>query len=193
MDAPVVSPGDQLAGARFLRLIADETRWLIVRMLALSDLRTGEALSRPLRVLFLCTHNSARSQIAEALLWQMGSTQVEVCSAGSAPTTVDPDAITTLQVIGIDAKGLHAKSLDQFVGDSFDYIITVCDPVRDSCPAFSNVPAQAHWSIADPAVIEDPGQRVKAFYQVGVELQTRIRYLLLLPHPATGGRFAVNQ
>jgi protein-tyrosine-phosphatase len=82
--------------------------------------------------------------------------------------------------------------LDQFVGDSFDYIITVCDHVRDICPAFSNDPAQAHWSIADPAVIEDPGQRVKAFYQVAVELQTRIRCLLLLPHPATSERFAVN-
>jgi len=264
-----------LDGAQFLRLIADETRWLILRTLTLSDLRageigealrlpanalsyhlkrlrsagivrdrhssadardiyyhldvdrlgslytaagrslypgllalsgdalsdgvpepsrlrTGKALSRPLRVLFLCAHNSARSQIAEALLRQMGGAQVEVFSAGSAPTAVDPEAITTLQAMGIDASGLYAKSLDQFIGDSFDYIVTVCDRVRDVCPAFPNDPTQAHWSIADPATIEDSEQRAKAFYQAAVELQTRIRYLLLLPHPATDERFTVD-
>jgi protein-tyrosine-phosphatase/DNA-binding transcriptional ArsR family regulator len=276
MTVPTTSAGSALEGAQFLRLIADETRWLIVQMLAFSDLRAGEigaalrlpanalsyhlkrlrsaglvrdrhssadardvyyhldvdrlgtlyatagdslypgllalsggaptddapepsrqrsgkALAQPLRVLFLCTHNSARSQIAEALLRQMGGAQVEVFSAGSAPTAVDPEAIKTLQALGIDTNGLYAKSLDQFTGDSFDYIVTVCDRVRDICPAFPNDPAQAHWSIADPAVIEDPEQRAKAFYQVAVELQTRIRYLLLLPHPATGERFTVDR
>jgi protein-tyrosine-phosphatase/DNA-binding transcriptional ArsR family regulator len=265
-----------LDGAQFLRLIADETRWLIVRMLALSDLRAGEigaalklpanslsyhlkrlrsagvvrdrhssgdardiyyhleldrlrdlyaaageglypglialsgdiardtssepspartskALSRPLRVLFLCTHNSARSQIAEALLRHMGGEQVEVWSAGSAPTEVDPQVIATLQAIGIDTNGLYAKALDQFIGQPFDYIITVCDRVRDICPAFPGDPAQAHWSIADPVVVEDPEERAKAFQQVTVELQTRIRYLLLLPHPGTGERFTVGR
>jgi protein-tyrosine-phosphatase/DNA-binding transcriptional ArsR family regulator len=276
MAMPNASVAGAVDGAQFLRLIADKARWLIVRMLALSDLRageigaalhlpanalsyhlrrlrtagvvrdrhssgdardvyyhlevdrlrtlyaaagdglypglfalsgdtpsdtpagqrtvrTGKTRSRPLRVLFLCTHNSARSQIAEALLRQMGGAQVEVLSAGSAPTAVDPEAIATLQAMGIDTSGLYAKSLDQFIGDSFDYIITVCDRVRDICPAFPNDPAQAHWSIADPAMFEDPGERTKAFYQVAVELQTRIRYLLLLPHPATGERFTVDR
>jgi protein-tyrosine-phosphatase/DNA-binding transcriptional ArsR family regulator len=272
-DASVASGLD---GARFLRLIADETRWLIVRILALSDLRAGEigaalqlpanalsyhlkrlrtagvvrdrhssgdardiyyhlevdrlralyaaagdglypglyalsgdapgdmpaepspartskTLSRPMRVLFLCTHNSARSQIAEALLRQMGGDQVGVWSAGSAPTEVHPQAIATLQAIGIDTSGLYAKALDQFIGQPFDYIITVCDRVRDICPAFPGDPAQAHWSIADPVVVEDPEERAKAFQQVAVELQTRIRYLLLLPHPGRGERFTVDR
>jgi protein-tyrosine-phosphatase/DNA-binding transcriptional ArsR family regulator len=281
-----------LDGAQFLRLIADETRWLIVRMLAFSDLRAGEigaalhlpsnalsyhlkrlrtagvlrdrhstsdardvyyhldvarlqdlyaaagdalypglfrlfntaipadgresgsgrsldgsanstpaepsvaptsmrtTLSRPMRVLFLCTHNSARSQMAEALMRSMGGNQVEVNSAGSIPTEVDPDALATLNEVGVDTTGLHAKSLEQFVGEQFDYIITVCDRVRDVCPAFLGDPAQAHWSIADPVVIEDPEQRAKAFQNTLTELQTRIRYLLLLPHPGTGERLS---
>jgi protein-tyrosine-phosphatase len=95
--------------------------------------------------------------------------------------------------MGIDTSGLYAKPLDQFVGDSFDYIITVCDRVRDICPAFPSDPAQAHWSIADPVMVEGPEERAKAFRQVAVELQTRIRYLLLLPHPATGERFTVDR
>ncbi len=270
-DASVAGAAD---GAQFLRLIADDTRWLIVRVLALSDLRAGEigaalhlpsnalsyhlrrlrtagvvrdrhssgdardvyyhlevdrlrtlyaatgdalypgllalssglgsdgsatpadapgavrtTLSRPMRVLFLCTHNSARSQMAEALLRSMGGDQVEVFSAGSAPTEVHPDALATLQGLGINATGLYAKSMDQFLGESFDYIITVCDRVRDICPAFPNDPAQAHWSIADPVVIEDPDERAKAFRVIAIELQTRIRYLLLLPHAGTGERF----
>jgi protein-tyrosine-phosphatase len=274
MALPDASTAGLEDGSQFLRLIAEETRWLIVRMLAFSDLRAGEIsaslrlpsnalsyhltrlrragvvrdrhssadardvyyhldvdrlgalyssagnslypgllalsgdapcadspqptstrkpLSRPLRVLFLCTHNSARSQIAEALLRQMGGAQVEVWSAGSAPTEVHPEAIATLRSMGIDTSGLYAKPLDLFVGDSFDYIITVCDRVRDICPAFPSDPAQAHWSIADPVVIEDPDERAKAFRQVAVELQTRIRYLLLLPHPATGERFTVDR
>jgi ArsR family transcriptional regulator, arsenate/arsenite/antimonite-responsive transcriptional repressor / arsenate reductase (thioredoxin) len=251
---------------RFFRLLADETRLVIVRLLALSDLRAGEigdalrlpsnavsyhlkqlralgllrdrhssadardvyyhldvdrlqllyaaagdalypglshgtadkpgeqaeagkAISRPLRVLFLCTHNSARSQMAEALLRQMGADQVEAFSAGSIPTEVDPDAVAVLRELGIDPSPLHAKSLELFVGEPFDYIITVCDRVRDICPAFLGDPAQIHWSIADPAVVEDTERRRQAFRDVALELQTRIRYLLLLPHPASGERF----
>jgi protein-tyrosine-phosphatase len=153
---------------------------------ALTSSRT--TLSRPMRVLFLCTHNSARSQMAEALMRSMGGDQVEVYSAGSAPTEVDPEALATLEEVGIDTAGLYAKSLEQFVGEQFDYIVTVCDRVRDVCPAFLGDPAQAHWSIADPVVIEDPWERAKAFQNTLTELQTRIRYLLLLPHPGTGER-----
>jgi protein-tyrosine-phosphatase/DNA-binding transcriptional ArsR family regulator len=142
----------------------------------------------PLRVLFLCTHNSARSQLAEALMRQMGGDQVEVYSAGSMPTGVHPDTITVLRELGIDTSALYAKSLDRFVAEPFDYIITVCDRVRDICPAFSGDPHQIHWSFPDPVVVEDPERRLKAFRQVASELQTRIRYLLLLPHPATGER-----
>jgi protein-tyrosine-phosphatase/DNA-binding transcriptional ArsR family regulator len=255
------SPDD----AHFFRLLADETRLVIVRLLAISDLRASEigqalhapsnavsyhlkqlrslgllhdrrssadgrdvyyqldldhlaqlyasagdalhpglgaplpqasdeaatqpaAPPTPLRVLFLCTHNSARSQLAEALMRQMGGVQVEVYSAGSVPTGVHPDTITVLRELGIDTSALRAKSLDQFVAEPFDYIITVCDRVRDICPAFTGDPHQIHWSFPDPVVVEDPARRLKAFRQVASELQTRIRYLLLLPHPVTGER-----
>jgi protein-tyrosine-phosphatase/DNA-binding transcriptional ArsR family regulator len=153
--------------------------------------KTGQSstsASRPLRVLFLCTHNSARSQIAEALMRSMGGDQVEVYSAGSAPTEVHPEALATLQEVGVDTSGLYAKSMEQFIGESFDYIVTVCDRVRDIRRAFQGDPAQAHWSIADPVAIEDPERRAKAFRDTLTDLQTRIRYLLLLPHPGTGER-----
>jgi ArsR family transcriptional regulator, arsenate/arsenite/antimonite-responsive transcriptional repressor / arsenate reductase (thioredoxin) len=142
----------------------------------------------PLRVLFLCTHNSARSQLAEALMRQMVGEHVEVYSAGSMPTEVHPDTITVLRELGIDPSALYAKSLDRFIGERFDYIITVCDRVRDACPAFVGDPNQIHWSFPDPVVVEDPERRLKAFRQVAAELRTRIGYLLLLPHPATGER-----
>jgi ArsR family transcriptional regulator, arsenate/arsenite/antimonite-responsive transcriptional repressor / arsenate reductase (thioredoxin) len=146
--------------------------------------------STRLRVLFLCTHNSARSQLAEALMRQMGGEYVEVYSAGSMPTEVHPDTIIVLQGLGIDPSPLYAKSLDRFVGEPLDYIITVCDRVRDICPSFTGDPNQAHWSFPDPVVVEDPEQRLKAFRQVAAELRTRIGYLLLLPHPRTGERFS---
>jgi len=146
--------------------------------------------STRLRVLFLCTHNSARSQLAEALMRQMGGDQVEVYSAGSMSTEVHPDTITVLRELGIDPSKLYAKSLERFVAERFDYIITVCDRVRDICPAFTGDPNQIHWSFPDPVVVEDPEQRLKAFRQVAKELRTRIGYLLLLPHPATGERLS---
>lgn len=153
----------------------------------------GRKLTKPLRVLFLCTHNSARSQLAEALLRQMGGDQVEVYSAGSMPTEIHPDAVAVLNELRIDPSSLYAKSLDRFIGEPFDYIITVCDRVRDICPAFPGDPNQIHWSIADPVVVEDPERRQQAFHEVARELQTRIRYLLLLPHPETGERFNVRE
>lgn len=142
----------------------------------------------PLRVLFLCTHNSARSQLAEGILRRMGGNQVEAFSAGSEPTAVDPDAITVMQALGIDPMLHTAKSLTTFAGQQFDYIITVCDRVRDVCPVFPGDPKQIHWSIADPTLIEEPERRLAAFRATAHELTTRIRYLLLLPHPATGER-----
>jgi protein-tyrosine-phosphatase/DNA-binding transcriptional ArsR family regulator len=144
--------------------------------------------SIPLRVLFLCTHNSARSQMAEAILRQMGGDNVEVFSAGSMPTEVHPNTLIVLRELGIDTSNLYAKSLDQFLGESFDYIITVCDRVRDICPVFRGDPFQIHWSFPDPDVIENPDLQLAAFRRTATKLQTRVRYLLLLPHPRTGER-----
>lgn len=118
----------------------------------------------------------------------LGEELVVVASAGSEPTVVAPDTLTTLTALGIASDGLYAKSLAQFVGQSFDYIITVCDRVREVCPVFPGDPEQIHWSFADPMELSDPAARRQAFQEVAIDLQTRIRYLLLLPHPRTGER-----
>ena len=143
---------------------------------------------RPLRVLFLCTHNSARSQLAEGLMRRMGGDGVEVSSAGSEPTAVHPDAVALLAVWGIDPARHYSKALDEVAEQSFDYIITVCDRVRDRCPVFPGDPTQIHWSFPDPVAIADEAAREQAFRTVGRELATRIGYLLALPHPETGRR-----
>jgi protein-tyrosine-phosphatase/DNA-binding transcriptional ArsR family regulator len=155
-----------------------------------SEQGSAEALSptTPLRVLFLCTHNSARSQMAESILRHLGGDNALAFSAGSMPTEVHPNTLVVLHDLGIDTSKLYAKSLDQLLGESFDYIITVCDRVRDSCPVFRGDPFQIHWSFPDPVVVEDPSLQLAAFRRTASELQTRVRYLLLLPHPRTGER-----
>ncbi|MFO7632457.1 MAG: hypothetical protein R6W76_07960 [Caldilinea sp.] len=133
----------------------------------------------PLKVLFLCTHNSARSQMAEALLRQMGSAQVEVQSAGVEVSGVHPLAVETMAQIGIDIGGQRSKHVDEFSGQTFDYIITVCDRMREVCPVFPGDPAQIHWSIGDPAAIEgDVEVQRQAFTSVARQLTTRLRYFL---------------
>lgn len=143
---------------------------------------------RPLRVLFLCTHNSARSQIAEAILRQLGRDRVEVYSAGSEPAPIHPLTLAILRGHGIDPSPHRSKSLEQFRGQQFDYIITVCDRVREVCPVFPGDPKRTHWSTPDPLLVEDEAARRAVFETVFRELQTRIQYLLLLPHPGTGQR-----
>jgi protein-tyrosine-phosphatase len=148
--------------------------------------------SRPLRVLFLCTHNSARSQLAEGILRYLGGDAVEAYSAGSEPADVHPYALALLQEWGIDTTQHRAKSLDLFAGQSFDYIITVCDRIREHCPLFPTDSVRIHWSLPDPVLITDEAEQRQAFRTVQRELITRIRYLLNLPHPATGRRIAVR-
>lgn len=132
----------------------------------------------PIRVLFLCTHNSARSQMAEGIMRHLGDGRVAAFSAGSQPTEVHPDAVRAMAAIGIDISQQHSKYLDMFDGQSFDYIITVCDRVREVCPIFPNDPEQVHWSFADPAAVEDPAARERAFQQTAQQLVTRTRHLL---------------
>jgi protein-tyrosine-phosphatase/DNA-binding transcriptional ArsR family regulator len=134
--------------------------------------------SSPLKILFLCTHNSARSQMAEALLRQLGETAVEVQSAGNEVSTVHPLAVETMRARGIDISSQQSKHVDVFAGQSFDYVITVCDRMREVCPVFPGSPDQIHWSIADPAaVIGDDAQR-EAFAAVAAELAVRLRFFL---------------
>ncbi|MQA79153.1 MAG: helix-turn-helix domain-containing protein [Streptosporangiales bacterium] len=125
----------------------------------------------PTRVLFLCTGNSARSQIAEALLARAGGDRVETASAGSHPKDVHPHAIRVLREYGIDITGRRGSHLAEFTGHRFDYVVTLCDKVREVCPEFTGGPASIHWSIPDPAA---DGTGYSAFRQVAAELHTRI-------------------
>jgi protein-tyrosine-phosphatase len=136
---------------------------------------------RPVRVLFLCTENSARSQIAEGLLRHLSHAQVEAFSAGSAPSGVHPFALRVLQGLGADLSLHRSKHLDEFRGQSFDYIVTVCDRVREVCPSFSSDPERIHWSFLDPALVEGSDEeRWHTFEQVTLQITTRIRHLLTL-------------
>lgn len=133
----------------------------------------------PQRVLFLCTHNSARSQMAEGLLRHQGGNRIEVFSAGNEPAVVHPLAIHTMTELGIDITGQRSKHVDELRGQSFDWIITVCDRVRENCPVFPGDSQQIHWSIPDP--LAAPAPKAEAtFREVAQTLRTRISYLLLV-------------
>jgi protein-tyrosine-phosphatase len=127
------------------------------------------------RVLFLCTGNSSRSQMAEALLRRLAGDAVRVSSAGSHPKAVHPDAVAAMAELGIDLTGARAKHLDEFVGQRFDYVITLCDRVREVCPDFPGQPEPVHWSIPDPA---REREGYPAFQRTAAELAGRVRLLL---------------
>ncbi len=133
---------------------------------------------KSLRVLFLCTHNSARSQLAEGILRKIGGDEVEVFSAGTEPSRVHPDAIRAAASIGIDISGQRSKHLDEYRDQQFDYMVTVCDRARELCPIFPGDPVKMHWSFPDPAAIEDPDKRYQAFLRTASELRIRAQYLL---------------
>jgi protein-tyrosine-phosphatase len=131
------------------------------------------------RVLFLCTGNSARSQMAEALLQQLGGNRVAVSSAGSRPTEVHPNAVRVMAECGIDLHGRRAKHLSEFVETRFDYVITLCDRVREVCPDFPGQPEPIHWSIPNPTESGTTDEETyPAFEHVADELTERIRFLL---------------
>ncbi|HUM69694.1 MAG TPA: ArsR family transcriptional regulator, partial [Chloroflexota bacterium] len=135
--------------------------------------------TRPYRVLFLCTHNSARSQLAEGMMRAMGGERVAVYSAGNAVTAVHPLAIRAAAERGIDISQQRAKPMDEFVGQPFDAIITVCDRVREVCPVFPGDPPHIHWSLPDPtAVTGTEDEQYQAFLNTAQELATRIDYWL---------------
>jgi protein-tyrosine-phosphatase len=136
------------------------------------------AMVLPLRVLFLCTHNSARSQLAEGILRHLGGDRVEAASAGSMPTEVHPFTHALLQEWGIETSRMAAKSVEDVRGQAFDYIITVCDRMREHCPPFPGDPVQMHWSLPDPLDIAEADQQWTVFCAVQRELVTRVRYLL---------------
>lgn len=133
----------------------------------------------PVRVLFLCTGNSARSQMAEAILARLGGSRIEAASAGSHPKDLHPDAVRVMRERGVDISGARSKHLREFVEQRFDYVISLCDRVREVCPEFPGPPAMVHWSIPDPAAEAAAGQHSHpAFVRTADELNTRIQFLL---------------
>ena len=133
-----------------------------------------------IRVLFLCTGNSARSQIAEALAVERSRGLLDARSAGSHPKPLHPNAVRVMRErYGIDLEGCRSKHLGEFEAERFDRVITLCDRVREVCPEFPGAPVTAHWSMPDPASgDDDPVDTYPAFEQIATELETRIGFLL---------------
>jgi arsenate reductase len=130
----------------------------------------------PIRVLFLCTGNSARSQIAQALLEQLGGPDFRVDSAGTVPRGVNPYTVRVLAEIGIDWSAATSKSVSEFLDRPFDYVITVCDRARQSCPIFPGQVTTLHWDLEDPAEVEGTDEEeVTAFRTTRRELTERLR------------------
>ncbi|MGE0160363.1 MAG: arsenate reductase ArsC [Gemmatimonadales bacterium] len=135
------------------------------------------------RILFLCTGNSARSQIAEALVTHKGSGRFTAASAGSKPASqVHPRAVEVLRQAGIEWIGREPKGLDAVAAASWDIVITVCDRAKESCPIFPGQPATAHWGMEDPAEVEGTEEvKLRAFTRTRQLLARRIDLLLALP------------
>jgi ArsR family transcriptional regulator, arsenate/arsenite/antimonite-responsive transcriptional repressor / arsenate reductase (thioredoxin) len=138
-----------------------------------------ERSSAPARALFLCTGNSARSQIAEALTEQLSDGAVSAASAGSHPKPLHPNVVRVMRARGIDLAGRRSKHLSEFATQRFDHVISLCDRVREVCPEFPGGPELIHWSIPDPA--REPGsddETLPAFERTAAELQSRIGFLI---------------
>ena len=128
------------------------------------------------RVLVLCTGNSARSQMGEGLFRAEGGDEFEVFSAGTKPGSVRPEAIAVMKEIGIEISRHRSKSVAEFAGQPFDYVVTVCDNARDTCPVFPAGTERIHWSFEDPAAIEGTEQkRLEAFRHTRVLIQRRVK------------------
>ena len=138
------------------------------------------------RVLFLCTHNSARSQMAEAFLLALAGERFEVASAGTEATRVHPLAIQAMREVGIDMAGHTSKSLNPFLDKPWDYVITVCDSANERCPVFPGRTIRIHWSFSDPSQAAGADQeRLKTFRLVRDQIHARLRqWLENLEEPA---------
>ena len=131
------------------------------------------------RILFLCTHNAARSQMAEALLRQLAGDRFEVFSAGTEQTRVHPLAIEAMRELGVDISAQRSKTLDEFQGQQFDSVITVCDQANESCPIFPGATERLHWSFDDPsAATGTDDERLQVFRQTRNAIENRLRTFL---------------
>lgn len=127
------------------------------------------------RVLVLCTHNSSRSQIAEGFLRALGGEGVAVASAGTEATRVHPLAVAAMHELGIDLSGHTSKTLDRYLGEPWDYVITVCDSANERCPVFPGRVTRIHWSFDDPSAA--PGtdaERLVVFRRVRDDIRARL-------------------
>jgi arsenate reductase (thioredoxin) len=133
------------------------------------------------RVLFLCTRNSARSQMAEGLLRALGDPTIAAASAGTVATQVHPDAITVMAELGIDISVQTSKTLERYLQEPWDEVITVCDDANDACPLFPGGRNRRHWSTPDPARVQgDETIRLAAFRSACGSLKARIEHELLV-------------
>ena len=147
----------------------------------MTETRVDSMDTQPMRVLFLCTHNSSRSQMAEGLLRHLSKGQVEAFSAGSNPGKLHPYAVKIMASMGIDISQQRAKHFDEFRCQSFDHVITVCDRVKEICPTFPGNPEpdHIHWSLPDPSLMNgSEEEKYAVFERIAQQLRTRIRYLL---------------
>ncbi len=119
------------------------------------------------RTLFLCTHNSARSQMAEGLLRHLSGDRFEAYSAGTEATKVRPEAISVMAELGIDISGQESKTLNRYLKETFDYVVTVCDEANEACPFFPGAKRRLHWSLPDPSAVDSTEEeRLTAFRSV---------------------------
>jgi len=131
------------------------------------------------RVLILCTGNSARSQMAEGLLRHMGNERFEVWSAGTHPSHLNPLAVRAMRELGVDISAHRSKSVDEFHGQEFDYVITVCDQAKENFPVFPGRTERIHWSFDDPAAAEGSEmERLAVFRRVRDEIRERLKEFL---------------
>jgi len=129
-----------------------------------------------LRILILCTANSARSQMAEGLFRHDSGSGDGVFSVGTQPSPVRPEAIQVMREVGIDISGHRSKSVEEFAGQHFDYVITVCDNAKESCPIFPATTMRIHWSLEDPAAVKgSEEQRLAEFRRIRDQLRSHLR------------------
>src|SRR6185436_1415734 len=131
------------------------------------------------RVIFICTHNSARSQMAEAMLREFGGDTFEAFSAGTEAAGIRPETIQVMKEIGLDISWQRSKTIDEFRGQSFEWFITVCDQAQQNCPVLPGVQDVAHWSIEDPSLVDGtPEERLAAFRRARDLIRNRVRVFI---------------
>jgi arsenate reductase len=135
-----------------------------------------------MRVLFLCTHNSARSQMAEGLLRSMAGDRFEAFSAGTEATRVRPEAISVMAEMGVDISAQESETLERYLGETLDLVVTVCDDANESCPTFPGARERLHWSFPDPSKAAGGyEERLRVFREVRDEIRVRIEGELAKP------------